>query len=371
MRRIGYLILLLIIAVIVVRPFMPRMVRWYVIRTIDRNPLYQAKIGDIEIHLYRGAYTIDDLRLLKTTGNVPVPFIYIHRMDLAIQWNALLHGKVVGRVRLDEPQVNFVASKSDAASQDGSDEPWLAILHSLFPFKINSCVINDGSIHFRTYDADTPVDVYLSNLQASCDNFTNVYDETTPLNATINATGKAMDQANFQFEMKVDPFSYRPTFQIALRLIGLDVRKTNLLVRKYGDFDFEKGWFDLVVEIDSKEGDVNGYVKPLFRDMQIFGLADFKKNKNPLELFWEALVGITSDIFKNQPRNQLGTLVPFTGTLNSPSVDYLATIGNVLRNAFIRAYLPRFQGNASDINPLEFSKGSIIQEISTNDDAGK
>lgn len=371
LRRIGYLILFVIIVVVIARPFMPRIVRWYVVRAIDQNPLYQAQIGDIDIHLYRGAYTIDDLRLLKTTGDVPVPFIYIHRMDLAIQWNTLIHGKIVGRIRLDEPQVNFVASKSDDTSQDGSDEPWLAILRSLFPFKINSLIVNDGSIHFRTYQADAPVDVYLSNLRATCDNFTNVYDETTPLNATINATAKAMDQADFELKMKIDPFSYRPTFQIALRLIGLDVRKTNLLVRKYGGFDFEKGWFDLVVEIDANEGALNGYVKPLFRDLQVFGLADFKKDKNPLELFWEALVGVTTDIFKNQPRNQLGTLVPFTGSLNAPSVDYLATLGNVLRNAFIRAYLPRFQGNANDISPLNFSQGSIMQEISTGNDVGK
>jgi hypothetical protein len=46
-------------------------------------------------------------------------------------------------------------------------------------------------------------------------------------------------------------------------------------------------------------------------------------------------------------------------------------VGNVLRNAFIRAYLPRFQGDASQINSLEFSRGSILDDLSSNNDVSK
>ena len=45
-----------------------------------------------------------------------------------------------------------------------------------------------------------------------------------------------LDHARLDYEMKFDPFSYRPTFQMATRLIGLDVTKTNDLARAYGKF---------------------------------------------------------------------------------------------------------------------------------------
>ena len=49
--------------------------------------------------------------------------------------------------------------------------------------------------------------------------------------ATVKANALALDHAKFQYEMKLDPFSYHPTFQMAARLIGLDVTKLNQLAR--------------------------------------------------------------------------------------------------------------------------------------------
>ena len=99
----------------------------------------------------------------------------------------------------------------------------------------------------------------------------------------------------------------------------------------------------MVIDLDSEEGQLNGYVKPLFRNMVIFDLGKDIKEDNPLQAFWQAIVGSVAGIITNYNRDQLGTLIPFTGTLDGPDVDYLATIGNALRNAFIRAYLPRLE----------------------------
>src|SRR5207248_3276293 len=158
----------------------------------------------------------------------------------------------------------FVDASDPSQSQTGENGPWLKIIDDLFPFDINSTIIHNGSIHFRTFEAQQPVDVYLSHLEATVDDLSNIHRRTTPLVSTVKAEGLAMDQAKFQFNMKLDPFSYRPTFQMAVRLLGLDVTKINLLTRAYGAFDFEGGWFDLVIEVDAKEGLLEGYVKPMF-----------------------------------------------------------------------------------------------------------
>jgi hypothetical protein len=173
----------------------------------------------------------------------------------------------------------------------------------------------------------------------------------------VSVKALAMDHARVEYEMKLDPFSYRPTFQLAVRLLGLDVTRTNALARAYGNFDFEHGWFDLVMELDSKEGAVTGYVKPLFRDLKIFDPR--KDSANPLQMFWEALVGIAASVFRNPARNQVGTLVPLNGSIENPDTDYLSAIGNLLRNAFVRAYLPKFRGTANEIEGLKFEPGSV------------
>ncbi len=349
-----------------VRALLPWAVRDYVNRTLDRNLLYSGKVGTVKLHIWRGAYSIHDIQLNKTTADVPVPFFAAKAVDFSVQWGALFHGKVVGQVTMLSPQVNFVDAPTDEESQTGSGGPWLQVIRDLFPFQLNSVVVHDGSVHFRTYQSKKPVDVYLSQLEASIDNLGNVRHTTAPLAAKAHATAKVMDQANLDFLMTLDPFSYHPTFHLALRLLGLDVTRLNDLALTYGKFDFKRGWLDLVIEADSKEGQMTGYVKPLFRDLKVFDLRQDVKEDNVLQVFWQALIGGVTSLLKNRPRDQFGTLIPFSASVSGTSPDILATVGNVLRNAFIRAYLPRLEGDSATNNStLQFQPPSAIEGIST------
>ena len=363
-RRIGIVLLVIVVILAVVRAFMPMMVRDYVNRTLDKSPLYSGKIGDVQIHLWRGAYSIHDIQLIKTAGAVPVPLFAAKRLDLAVEWKALLHGRMVGRLSLDNPELNFVDAPSDGEAQTGAGGPWLQIISDLFPFKINSTVIRDGTIHFRAYQKAKPVDVYISQFQAKIDNLGNIRDDTNPLVSTVEASGLVMDQAKFEYKMTLDPFSYKPTFHMALRLLGLDVTKINDLALAYGKFDFKRGWFDLVVETDSKEGQITGYAKPLFRDLKVFSLTRDLQEDNMLQFFWQALVGGVTRLLTNQPRNQFGTLIPFHGAASGATgTDIFATIGNILRNAFVRAYLPRLEAGQETFEGMTFEAPKISDPI--------
>ena len=372
-RRRGLTVALLVLLTVIItagigRMILPSFLRDYVNRTLDRNPTYDGEIGSVELRLLRGAYAIHDVRINKTTGNVPVPFFAAKRVDFAVQWNALLEHKLVGRIVMERPEINFVDAGSEGEEQTGAGAPWLQIIKDLFPFRINSAVVRNGSIHFRAFQSKKPVDVYLSNVQATVDNLGNIRDETKPLVATVQATGLAMDQAKFEYKMTMNPFAYRPTFKMALRLMGLDVTKLNDLARTYGKFDFEHGWFDLVIEADAKEGLITGYAKPLFRNLDVFSLREDLKVDNALQAFWQALVGATAAIFKNQPRDQFGTLIPFQGDLSTATTtDLLATLGNVLRNAFVRAYLPRLEGGQESVEGLIFGPAELGDPISVGD----
>ncbi len=363
-RRLGLVLLAIAIITGVGRAMLPGFVRDYVNRTLDRNPLYAGTIGEVQIHLWRGAYSIQEIKISKTTGNVPVPFFAAKRVDFAIQWDALLHRKLVGRVLVEEPELNFVDAPADEEKQTGAGGPWLQMIRDLFPFKINRTVVKNGSIHFRAFQAEKPIDVCLSKVEATVDNLSNIYDETNPLVSTVQAKALVMDHAKMEYRMTLDPFSYHPTFHLTLRLLGLDVTQLNDLALAYGKFDFKRGWFDLVIETDAKDGQLTGYVKPLFRDLKVFSLSKDLKDDNVLQFFWQALVGVATGVFKNYARDQFGTLIPFRGDLSKTTrVDILATIGNILRNAFVRAYLPRLE-NQQPSEGLEFAPADFSDLMS-------
>ena len=365
-RIIGITVVVIAVLCGVARLYLPTFIRHYVNRTLDRNVLYEGRIGKVEVHLWRGAYSIRDVKISKRTGMVPDPFFAAKRLDFAIQWDALLHGRVVGRFLMDQPELNFVARTNEIESQTGSGGPWLQMIRDLFPFKINSAVVQDGSVHFRSYKSEKPVDIYLSHVNGTIDDLGNIRDQTNPLVTTVNATGTAMDHANFEMKMTLDPFSYRPTFHLAARLLGLDVTKLNDFALTYGKFDFERGWFDLVIETDSKEGQLTGYAKPLFRDLKIFSLTGDIGEESVLQAFWQALVGGVSSLFTNYRRDQFGTLIPFRADASgATTTDILGTVGNVLRNAFVRAYLPSLETGVATEGDIQFEAPRFEESLST------
>lgn len=367
-RKLGITLLVIVVLLAIGRALLPWAVRDYVNRTLDTNTLYSGKIGPVHVQLLRGAYSIDDVRLSKTTGNIPVPFFSAKRVNFAIQWGALVHRKVVGRIFMEQPSLNFVDAPSADQSQTGAGGDWLQMIRGLFPFDINRAVVHDGTVHFRTYQSQKPVDVYLSHLNASIDDLSNIKDETKPLVATVQASAMAMDQARLDFKMTLDPFAYHPTFHMALRLLGLDVTKLNDFALTYGDFDFKRGFFDLVVQAQANEGQLQGYVKPLFRNLRVFSLKRDIKEDTVLQFFWQALIGAATTVFKNFPRDQFGTLIPFTGDLSgTTTANILATIGNVLRNAFVRAYLPRLQNGRQEVDGLQFQPPDVSAPVSSGE----
>jgi hypothetical protein len=101
----------------------------------------------------------------------------------------------------------------------------------------------------------------------------------------------------------------------------------------------------------------------LFRNLRVFSLTEDIKEDNVLQFFWQALVGFVTEVFKNHPRDQFGTLIPFSADATGTSPNILATIGNILRNAFIRAYLPRLEKSEQTIEGLTFEPPDISDPV--------
>src|SRR5689334_175305 len=85
-RALGWILLVLMLLLGTARALLPWFARDYVNRTLDRNVLYEGRIGDVGIHLWRGAYSIENVKISKRTGNVPTPFFTARRLDFAMQW---------------------------------------------------------------------------------------------------------------------------------------------------------------------------------------------------------------------------------------------------------------------------------------------
>ena len=116
-RRKIVISLFVVVAVLVAaRLALPYVVKDYVNRKLASLEAYDGHVDDIDIHLWRGAYSIDGLEIVKTGASRPVTFFKADRIDLSVEWRSLARGKVVSEAVFLAPEINLVQGKSERDS---------------------------------------------------------------------------------------------------------------------------------------------------------------------------------------------------------------------------------------------------------------
>ncbi len=343
-------ICVILVLLIGLRLALPSLVKNYVNRKLDQLPDYGGSVRDVDINLIRGAYSIEGVDVNKTTGKVPVPFFSVSNVDFSLQWKELIHGALVSEIYVDQANLNFVKGPTPEESQTAVHTNWLQVVKDLVPFRINHFEIRDSKISYHDEQAKPKVDIYLTNLFMVATNLTNARDLKEKMPAWLEANGVTLGKGKLHIVMRIDPFAERPTFDLNAALEALNLVDLNNFLRAYANVDVNHGIFQFYTEIASENGRFEGYVKPLLDDLVI---VDLEEKEGVLKKFWEMIVAGAVDLFKNHPKDRLGTKIPFTGEIQGTNVDIFATVGNLLKNGFVRALSPSID---TTISPEDLRK---------------
>ena len=97
-RNRRLIVLAAIVAVLLgLRAATPYVIKRYVNRELANMGDYRGHVERVNVFLWRGGYALRDVEIVKIASKKEVPFAKIPQMDLTLQWNALLHGRAVGR----------------------------------------------------------------------------------------------------------------------------------------------------------------------------------------------------------------------------------------------------------------------------------
>jgi hypothetical protein len=294
---------------------------------------YSGHIDGIGISLWRGAYQIKGLAIVKKEGLAPVPFFSARSLDIGLQWKALFHRRLVATVLIRQGQLNFVNGPSPQQGQSGRGEDWGQLLKSLVPLKINRFQLQDSEVHFRDPFGKPPVDVHLEALDL-------VAEELSSREAglgTVSATARVMQDARLALQARFNPFAPAPTFDYGITLEGLKLDELNPLLLRYVGMDVQAGSLDLYSEAAAAEGKFKGYVKPMVK-----GLKMMKPHEafDVPKLLKKALAGAIGWIFRNE-RQQVATKFEFAGEFKDPHTSLWGAAVHLFKNAFVEALPPR------------------------------
>ena len=349
-----YIGLFLLFLLVIVRALLPFWVRDYVNRKLSEVPEYRGHVAAVTLHLWRGAYQIHHVEIVKTTGHVPVPFFSAPLIDFSVQWRALLDGACVGNMDFFDPQMNFVNAPSKANSQVGVDKPWPRKIKELYPLKINRFTVHDGEVHYRDFSRTPKVDVTFDRVQMVATNLTNSKKLSKTMVAELQIEGRPLRAGDLRAQIALDPYAEKPTFTLRSEASGVPLVKLNDFAKAYAGITFETGTFKLATEMTSNSGRFHGYVEPVFDHMAIFNPAH--DSDNPIDFVWQGIVGGLTRMIRNQPKDRFGTKAPFTGSFEDPKTAVMTTIFNVFRNAFIQAFTGTLSENKPDLPKVDPEK---------------
>jgi Domain of Unknown Function (DUF748) len=340
-RKPLYFIAGIVLVLVAIRLALPYLVKHYVNEKLQQSRNYAGRVGGIGLSLWRGAYQIENINMFKRNGKVQEPFFSAPYMDLSIQWRALFHHRIVAKIYMEQPRLNFVRGPTPEQSQAGENTSWNRILESLTPFKLDQLDIHDGQMHYLD-DYSTPkVDIYFNELGASATNLSNALNQKQTLPAGIVAYANTIGGGAMAFHLQFNPMAPAPEYQLQASLTNVDLPALNNFLRAYGKFDVAHGQFAMFTSIAATNHAFDGYVKVFFDHLDVFEWKKERK-KDILQIFWEAIVGAVTTVFRNQPQDQLAAKIPISGVYTNSQVDLVSTIGSVLRNAFVRALLPKY-----------------------------
>jgi Domain of Unknown Function (DUF748) len=210
-------------------------------------------------------------------------------------------------------------------------------------FRIGDLRVTRSTVGYANKATNPPYRVFLSDVDGAVANLSN-HEVQGPASAKV--TGKFMGSGTALAEAKFSAEKSGPALDASIRIEDVDAPAMNDLFRAYGRFDTVAGAFDFYSELSARDGAITGYVKPLFRDMQVYDPAQ-DKHKPVVRKMYEKLVSGVSKLLENRRREQVATKTQVSGRIDNPQVSIMETARRLIENAFFKAILPGFDRETS------------------------
>lgn len=329
-----WILLGVFVLLIALRTMLPYFVKNYINNVLSDIPGYYGKVDDIDISLIRGAYIIEGLYLNRVNADTEIPFLKFEKTDISIEWKSLFKGKIVSEIIMNSPSITYVFEDHKNSSDENTEaEDWNEALTDLVPININTLQIIGGKAAFVQVSTDPTIDLHFDKISLTATNLRNVVRNGNELPSTIDIKATSIGKGSATINGKMDLIKSIPDVDLSFSLEQVEVSALKDFTNHYAAIDFNEGVFNVYSEIVIADGFLKGYIKPSIQNAKLLGKEDGFFNK-----MWEGFVGFFKFILKNQNKNTIATKVPLEGNLNAVESKVWPTIGNIFKNAWIKAF---------------------------------
>jgi hypothetical protein len=247
-------------------------------------------------------------------------------------------------LRLDGLQAEYLYHKPKAAvakeavkttaqaAKEVSNDPSV-VLHA------REMKLTDATVGFVNKDSTPNYRVFIANTDLTIENFSNQKSEGY---GHAHLTGRFMGSGRTTMDLVMRAENNGPDVSLNAKIENTDLRGMNDVLRAHAKVDVASGVLSVYSEIVVKNGRVQGYVKPLFKDLDVYD-KDQDEDKKLGAKLKEKAADVVAKVFKNRKRDEVATIGQFEGPLENPKASTWEVLVNLVRNAFFEAILPGFE----------------------------
>jgi hypothetical protein len=318
--------------------------------------IFETGRGEMDGHADFLADPFPGIHVLLRASNVPLDYFrpMIARSNLSIRGGvADTRGEVeysaktriahlselsIRRMRLDLVHTLPTAAAESAqrarvkeAARQAANQPGLLL-------KVDRLDLDHCDLGLINKAKDPAYRVFLADTRVTVTNLSNQFREG-PARARLQ--GRFMGSGDAHAEARFRPERNGPDFDIKAEIVDTKLPSMNDLLRAYGKFDVVGGFFSFYSELHVKNGQITGYVKPLFRDVKVYDKRQ-DREKSAFRKLYEKLVGGVARLLENRQREEVATKASIQGPVGNAGASTWQVIGRLIQNAFFRAILPGF-----------------------------
>lgn len=199
--------------------------------------------------------------------------------------------------------------------------------------------LSDAEVGFVDESANPQYRVFVSQLDVDIHDFSN-HPDAGPSDVRLN--GRFMGNGTVTATGRFHPAASTPDFSLAVKILHTKLKSLNDVFRAHADVDVTKGFFAFFSEVTVKNGSMKGYLKPLFKDVDVYD-PEQDKDKGVFQEVYEGLVDTLTGMLENEVRDEVATNTDVSGPLANPRTSTWQVLVNLVKNAFFQAILPGFE----------------------------
>ncbi|MEZ4282339.1 MAG: DUF748 domain-containing protein [Myxococcota bacterium] len=199
---------------------------------------------------------------------------------------------------------------------------------------IDSLAIRNGVFGFVNSVVDPDYRLFMTIDSASLRGYGN--GDASRARAPFTLDGRVMDSGVLKLRGGIRETQNGPDLEAELQMEDLAIETLNEALRAHGRLDVVDGRLSIYSEISLRDRRVDGYVKPLIVDLEV-SEPEQDREKSLLNRIYQGAVGTVAGILENEPRDQVATVIPISGEIDSIDANGWKSFVLLLRNAFVEA----------------------------------